>query len=526
MSKYLVTEEDVGAAPSGRPGQAQGGVTPAGRIAVLLAGLGKPLEGMAGKATHEIPICVTGTWVKNNHKFSITADDLKSMADNFEKRKNSQVVIDYEHASEQPDVAKGGPIPAAGWIHALRVSSESRVANRAESDSRLATPYSLFASVEWTPEAQQMISGEQYRFFSPAIDWSFPDKITGKSQGATLTSGALTNHPFLEELPPITLTESGVVLADVSTGYLDAPTNKISVAYGKGTASRTPTGGKKMATKKLSLKCAEDGAHQVFDGDDMLGEVPHEHLCTYAKTHFADDLGMPTDDDGEAKGQAGIKGHQTASELLRESGVASSESQDPAQQIRELLKVAATHQLVEEREASRNLLLTECLVGAAPSGRPGQAQGPAPTVGMFDTEKAKQLLRDKKIDAADLLDAIEAKGMLDEAVAKGKVLPKDRGFFFEIAFNNPKKFTDYIAGAVPVVTFASVGLGSTENLPVDQEVDMETKKLMSDKKLSYGKAMRELFKSNPQLEDRYRAAHRSQPRDNTAAADRSAGITQ
>jgi len=47
MSKYLVTEEDVGAAPSGRPGQAQGGVTPAGRIAVLLAGLGKPLEGMA-----------------------------------------------------------------------------------------------------------------------------------------------------------------------------------------------------------------------------------------------------------------------------------------------------------------------------------------------------------------------------------------------------------------------------------------------------------------------------------------------
>jgi len=99
--------------------------------------------------------------------------------------------------------------------------------------------------------------------------------------------------------------------------------------------------------------------------------------------------------------------------------------------------------------------------------------------------------------------------VIDNAVAKGKVLPKDRAFFFEIAFNNPKKFTDYIAGAVPVVAFGSVGLGSTENIPVD----IETKKLMSEKKVSYGKAMKEVFKSNPQLENRYRAAHRAQPKE-------------
>ncbi len=148
----------------------------------------------------------------------------------------------------------------------------------------------------------------------------------------------------------------------------------------------------------------------------------------------------------------------------------------------------------------------------------------------FNAEKAKQLLRDGKINAADLLDAIEAKSMLDDAVAKGKVLPKDRAFFFEIAFNHPKKFTEYIAGAVPVVRLGTAGIGSTDQVPVDQEVDIETKKLMSDKKLSYGKAMKEVFKTNPQLEERYRAAHRQEVRSDSPAPERKdgavSGITQ
>ncbi len=510
-------------------------------IATLLKGLGSPAGEISGKATHQIPICVTGTWVKNSHKFSITPEDLASMAENFEKRKNSQVVIDYEHASEQPDVAKGGPIPAAGWIHGLYVTGGT-----------------LLARVEWTPEAAQLIAGGQYRFFSPAIDWNFPDKETGKSQGATLTSGALTNHPFLEELPPITLTESGVVLADVSTGYLDAPLTNVGVGLAlppetpsgrgktEGTASRTPTGGQ-MSSKKLSIKkmkgddfTGDDfkgamGHHGIFDGDEFCGHVHADDMKDHVKSCMSDgfgdlddlaDLAGGKDADGGAKGQAGVKGHQQKdadlSELLRESGVRSSESGVAG--VREALKLAATHQLVEAREASRNALLTECCSdGLRPSNGNGDQRSPLQG---FDTEKAKQLLRDNKISAADLLDAIEAKGLLDDAVAKGKVLPKDRAFFFEIAFNNPKKFTDYIAGAVPVVSFTSVGLGSTEQMPVDQEVDVETKKLMSEKKYGYGKAMKEVFKANPQLEERYRAAHRMQPKTDAPIAGSSEGITQ
>ena len=61
--------------------------------------------------------------------------------------------------------------------------------------------------VEWTKEALGLIKSGAYRFFSPSIDWNYRDKATGEPQGATLTSGALTNHPFLEELPPIMLTD-------------------------------------------------------------------------------------------------------------------------------------------------------------------------------------------------------------------------------------------------------------------------------------------------------------------------------
>jgi len=145
----------------------------------------------------EIPIAVTGSWVKDGHRFSITSEDLDDIVKNFEARQNGTVVIDYEHASERPEVAKGGPIPAAAWIHSLSTKKDD--------DSGKET---LWASVEWTPKAKEMIEGGEYRYFSPAIDWGATDKKTGRSKGATLTSGALTNHPFLEELPAIQLSDA------------------------------------------------------------------------------------------------------------------------------------------------------------------------------------------------------------------------------------------------------------------------------------------------------------------------------
>jgi phage I-like protein len=500
-------------------------------LAVLLNGPGRELPRTENRGPrHEIPICVAGSWVKDGYQLSITPGDLSAMVRNFDKRKNDQVVIDYEHASEQPDVARGGPVPAAGWIHQLSVVSGQLSVAKGNGHAELR------AQVEWTPEAEQMIRSGQYRFFSPAIDWNYSDKTTGELQGATLTSGALTNHPFLEELPPIMLTDlvgahgHAPLLADVSRSLL-SPGDP-----GEWAGMRGKFNGGNMADKSLKLKKLEGGGHGVFDGEDQVGHVAHEHLCDYAET----ELGYAKTD-GDAKGQAGIEGHQEPdtddkklSEVLRESGFVVAQtfrSAAVADQIREGLTLAATHQLVEQREASRNQLLS---LLSGPSSV-ATDHGPRTTDnarGWFDSEKAKVLLRENKINAADLLDAIEAKGMLDDAVTKCKILPRDRAFFFEIAFNHPKKFSEYIAGAVPVVRLGTTGIGDAQQLPVDQEVDIETKKLMSEKKLSYGKAMKEVFRANPQLEDRYRAAHRQEVRADSpiaSAADKMAasdGITQ
>jgi hypothetical protein len=272
-----------------------------GRLAVCLGGLGTEFES-SGETLHQIPICVTGTWAKNGHKFSITAEDLAAMVRNFNKRKNSQIVIDYEHASEQPEVSKGGPIPAAGWIHDL-----------SEEDTELR------ALVEWTPLAAELIASGQYRFFSPAIDWNFTDKETGESQGATLTSGALTNHPFLEELPPITLTEYGaVLLADVSTGYLDGPAR----TSGQGAIMKS----KELSVKKMNTDAFEgaQGHHGVFDGANFVGHIRADDMKDYVRSCMGDGYGgfddlVPRDADWRAKGQVGQPGHQVPDSALRDS---------------------------------------------------------------------------------------------------------------------------------------------------------------------------------------------------------------
>src|SRR5439155_4441100 len=176
-------------------------------FATLLSGNVQAIR-RGGKEFYEIPIALTGRWVKGGREFSITSDDLAAMARNFEKRKNDQVVIDYEHASEAPEVALGGPVPAAGWIHELSlVPGPSSFVK----DNGQRTRDTLTALVEWTKEAFGLIKSGAYRFFSPSIDWNYRDKATGEPQGATLTSGALTNHPFLEELPPIMLTDLSLV---------------------------------------------------------------------------------------------------------------------------------------------------------------------------------------------------------------------------------------------------------------------------------------------------------------------------
>lgn len=465
-----------------------------GIVAVKLA-LAKPAAGvpsLKGGQLYEHAICVPGAWVKGGQHFSITPADLEQMAANFEKRKNDMVVVDYEHASEQPEVSLGGPVPAAGWIHRLTFNGVMK------------------GLIEWTPLAIELINSGQYRFFSPSIDWGATDKETGEPQGATLTSGALTNHPFLEELPPIMLSDASdgavtVALASMPVGGTFEPsvsqTGSLSI---RGTDrvkdSQTErlrvlsTGkGERIMANTLGMKCSADGTHEVFDGDEILGEIPDGELKEYARRH----LGMTdtTREDGEG-------GKQTMGELLSELGIESSESEAVnLDEVKALL--ARGRKAIEEDHAgeARRLLLSECV-----------------QEGVFNGDRAMELAEQNKIRMTDLLAAQRAEKAVVRALAAGKLLSGDRGFFFKLALAEPKSFNEWVQSEA-----AKGGQGQSNTAysghrpPVDQEVETEVRKLQaSDKTLSYAKAMRTLFRNDSDLERRYRSAHRQQPKDGSA----------
>ncbi|MCB1520666.1 MAG: hypothetical protein KDJ37_08825 [Hyphomicrobiaceae bacterium] len=82
--------------------------------------------------------------------------------------------VDYEHASEikapQGDIA-----PAAGWIDTLEARDGA-----------------IWAHVDWTPKARQMLADREYRFISPTF---YFDKTS--LEILSLVSVALTNQPNL-----------------------------------------------------------------------------------------------------------------------------------------------------------------------------------------------------------------------------------------------------------------------------------------------------------------------------------------
>jgi len=446
-----------------------------------------------GKRLYELPVAVCGSWVKDGRHFSISEQDLNDMVENFDKRKNEMLVIDYEHASEQPEIARGGPVPAAGWIHDLFIDRGALVApakNGKQEDV-------LKALVEWTPEAHGLIESGKYRFFSPAIDWSARDKETGKPQGATLTSGALTNHPFLEELPPLMLTD--LTAATVAEGnHPDASALKLGTDKGETT----------MDLKRLSIRKLEDGPHAghhaVFCGDDVVGYMTDEDFCKYAEKHLS---GANAAGGGAAAGQA-MRDTAALSELFAERVGASGACLDD---IRGLVEAGRLAQSQQTEGSSRMLILSEVV-------RDGRVR----------PERALELAREQKISLADYVAVQSAERALEHAIHTGKILPRERRFFFRDALERPAEFAEFVERAAPLVRLGSEGLGSGEAVPIDQEVDMGVRRLMSELKTSYGKALKALFRDNPALEARYRTAHSRKIDAGTPLTEpsTSAGITQ
>lgn len=121
-------------------------------------------------------------------EFALTPGVFSEIVANYQKD-GILVPIDAEHASEMP--ASSGSIPAIGapahgWIHRLEARGDT-----------------LWGLVEWLEPARSYIKEGRYKYLSPAIALRTKDRVTGKPQGAKLTSAAITNQPFLKGMQPL-----------------------------------------------------------------------------------------------------------------------------------------------------------------------------------------------------------------------------------------------------------------------------------------------------------------------------------
>ena len=137
----------------------------------------------------------TGSFTSKAYgKFSITRADLAQMLLNFKTVTPippTRLPIDYDHLSMSPQ--RPGDGIAAGWIIDLQL--------RASGDE-------LWAQIEWTSEGARRVKAKEYQFVSPSFVKDYIYK-TGEKIGTTLIAAAITNHPFLEGMAAIALTNRG-----------------------------------------------------------------------------------------------------------------------------------------------------------------------------------------------------------------------------------------------------------------------------------------------------------------------------
>ena len=457
------------------------------RFVVLLAE--PPATGLI-----RIPIAVTGKWKGAEKEFSIGLDDLNDIRDNFARKPTGEINVDYEHASEVP-FGTGEPVLSAGRIVKLDEpeaceNGKSKIENgNSAADGR---KYILWGWYEPTARARELIKNKEYRYVSPAIRWGAKDKVTGKTVGTVLTSVALVNKPFLEDLPEIHLCELGHTQAFVSLGQLHVPgpVNRVSVAYGQPRESRSQESGSqeansstsrlldsstkkegKMATKSLKLKCLTDehlekhglgpehkGKIGVFDGEELIGIAPPPEGWE------------PIEGEGDGRGENGKK---LAERFAAEIGLPGTSFVD----------IAALVKRGREAHLDQFAALSESIHD-----------------GRINLLEAGRLADAGQVKFSTILQAQEAERKVEAAVRTGKVLPKNRGYALKLAFSDAACFAALIEQSKPVVDLRTHGHAGGGEQPTAQQVLMsEVKAYAKEHQCSVSVALSEVTKTRPEL---------------------------
>jgi phage I-like protein len=104
--------------------------------------------------------------------------------------KGQDIQVNYNHLGDS-EVAPLEKTVAAGWIQDVQLRDDG-----------------LWALMKWTDRARAFIQADELRYLSPEFFTEYTNRDTGKPQGPTLVGAALTNTPFLKELPRVAASDT------------------------------------------------------------------------------------------------------------------------------------------------------------------------------------------------------------------------------------------------------------------------------------------------------------------------------
>jgi phage I-like protein len=144
----------------------------------------------AGLSGERIELCValSGEW--KSRDLRVTDTELSQMLTNFQNE-GRDILFDYDHHC-LGGLFSDGDSRAAGWGKSMRIENGA-----------------LIVEMEPTARGREAIESGEFRYLSPVYEYQRQDRVSGKKlTDWRLHSVALTNVPYLQELPAIKNTET------------------------------------------------------------------------------------------------------------------------------------------------------------------------------------------------------------------------------------------------------------------------------------------------------------------------------
>jgi phage I-like protein len=135
----------------------------------------------------ELCVALTGEW--KSRELKVRDKELGQMLDNYRKE-GRDILFDYDHKCLGGFLSEADS-RAAGWGKAMEIRDGA-----------------LYVQMEPTARGREAIEAGEYRYLSPVYEYQRTDRVSGKvMKDWRLHSVALTNTPYLTELPAIKNTE-------------------------------------------------------------------------------------------------------------------------------------------------------------------------------------------------------------------------------------------------------------------------------------------------------------------------------